>query len=847
MKEPEIFLAATQIEDQRLREAFIDSVCGGNPELRERVARMVDHYFRWGGALEGFAQSLPDRLADIRHDESTGQQTHENLTPDPDVSSQSPNYALQAGVQFASYEISSRLGAGGMGEIYLARDPRLDRHVAIKILPARHASNPAWIERFRREAQSASALNHPNILTIHEVGVFEGMHFMATEFVDGQTLRNLISEGSLSLHKQIDIAVQIAEALFAAHSAKIIHRDIKPDNVMLRRDGLVKVLDFGLAKRPALSAVGASGESSQSKGVFTTKPGMVMGTIHYMSPEQVRRQETDHRSDIFSFGVLLYEMFTGEVPFSGLSDADTLAAIMRSEPRAMRKVNRWLPMELEVLVMKMLRKPPEFRFQSAKEVAIDLRQVADGLTRADSDAEVKSSNLRERISMDATVEFASGTRFETPEVRYALSGQVNIAYQVIGKGEIDMVFVMGWVSHLEWFWKEPAFARFLSRLASFSRLILFDKRGTGLSDRVPQDQLPTLEQRMDDVRAVMDAVGSDKAVLCGVSEGGPMCSLFAATHPQKTIALAMIGCYARRLKAPEYPWGPSVEQHQVFLEEIRRNWGGPVGIEARAPSRASDPEFRSWWATYLRMGASPGAALALTKMNSQIDIRPILRTIQVPTIVVHRRGDKCLLFEEGKYLADNIPGAKLVELGGEDHLPFVGNQEEILEPIEEFLTGVKQATHIKRVLATVIFARVATEAPRTSSERTGLAMAHATRDVELFRGSVFRSALESFAATFDGPARAIRAALAIRDSATRLGVDLHLGVHTGEVEISEHCTEGPAVSFAKLIAERAGARDVLASSTVKDLVAGSDLRFVPQSFIMPAPASDQIQIYSVDH
>ena len=255
-----------------------------------------------------------------------------------------------------------------------------------------------------------------------------------------------------------------------------------------------------------------------------------------------------------------------------------------------------------------------------------------------------------------------------PETMYARSGDVNIAYQVIGDAPLDLVFVMGWVSHLEYFWREPSFARFLLRLASFSRLILFDKRGTGLSDHVPINQLPTLEQRMDDVRAVMDAVGSERAALCGVSEGGPMCSLFAATYPEKTLALVMIGTYAKRIHDAEYPWGPTLEQRAQFFEVMREQWGGPVGIDERAPSVADDPQFRDWWATYLRMGASPGAAVALTQMNAEIDVRNVLPSIRVPSLVIHRSEDQCLKVEEGRFVAERIPGAKFVELPGDDRL-----------------------------------------------------------------------------------------------------------------------------------------------------------------------------------
>ena len=304
--------------------------------------------------------------------------------------------------------------------------------------------------------------------------------------------------------------------------------------------------------------------------------------------------------------------------------------------------------------------------------------------------------------MKTTTQVASGARVidvspvlnihqlqRPPETMYARSGDVNIAYQVIGDAPLDLVFVMGWVSHLEYFWREPSFARFLLRLASFSRLILFDKRGTGLSDRVPINQLPTLEQRMDDVRAVMDAVGSERAALCGVSEGGPMCSLFAATYPEKTLALVMIGTYAKRIRDAEYPWGPTTEQREQFFEVMRKQWGGPVGIDERAPSVANDPQFRDWWATYLRMGASPGAAVALTQMNAEIDVRNVLPSIRVPSLVIHRTDDQCLKVEEGRFVAERIPGAKFVELPGNDHLPFVGDQDAILDEMEEFLTGVR--------------------------------------------------------------------------------------------------------------------------------------------------------------
>jgi pimeloyl-ACP methyl ester carboxylesterase/DNA-binding winged helix-turn-helix (wHTH) protein/class 3 adenylate cyclase len=415
-----------------------------------------------------------------------------------------------------------------------------------------------------------------------------------------------------------------------------------------------------------------------------------------------------------------------------------------------------------------------------------------------------------------------------PETRYARSGDVNIAYQVVGEGALDLVFVMGWVSHLEYFWREPSFAEFLLRLASFSRLILFDKRGTGLSDRVPVTELPTLEQRMDDVRAVLDAVGSTRAALCGVSEGGPMCSLFAATYPEKTIAVVMIGTYAKRIWAPDYPWAPTAEARQEFYEEMQRDWGGPVGLEERAPSVADDPHFREWWATYLRMGASPGAALALTKMNADIDVRHVLPSIRVPTLVIHRAGDECLKVEEGRYVAENIPGAKYVELPGVDHLPFVGDQDAILDEIEEFLTGVRHAPLHDRVLATVLFARI-TEAASTRERQWRDLLerhqAHVRKQLELFKGRLIEMEDGHLLAIFDGPARAIRAASAISDFAGRLGLRIKAGLHTGECDVIGDHVGGIAVEIGAQVMDKATVGEVLCSHTVKDLVAGSGIRF----------------------
>ncbi|HEX8284220.1 MAG TPA: alpha/beta fold hydrolase [Pyrinomonadaceae bacterium] len=420
-----------------------------------------------------------------------------------------------------------------------------------------------------------------------------------------------------------------------------------------------------------------------------------------------------------------------------------------------------------------------------------------------------------------------------PETMYARSGEVNIAYQVVGDAPLDLVFVMGWVSHMEYFWREPSFARFLRRLSSFSRLILFDKRGTGLSDRVPINRLPTLEQRMDDVRAVLDAVGSERAALCGVSEGGPMCSLFAATYPEKTSALVMLGTYAKRVRGGDYPWAPTPEERQHFFEEIRRDWGGPVGLEERAPSVASDPRFREWWATYLRMGASPGAALALTQMNAEIDVRHVLPSVRVPTLVIHRSEDQCLKVEEGRYVASRIPGARYVELPGRDHLPFVGDQDAILDEVEEFLTGARHTPEPDRVLATVLFTRIADSSEqRTAWPGVGLRQgliqrlrAYVRKEIEWFRGREIDMVGDRPLAIFDGPARAVRCAYAIVEYASRLGVEMRAGLHTGECDVVDGQVTGVATEIGVQVANRAAPGEVLVSNTVKDLVAGSGINF----------------------
>jgi len=435
-----------------------------------------------------------------------------------------------------------------------------------------------------------------------------------------------------------------------------------------------------------------------------------------------------------------------------------------------------------------------------------------------------------------------------PTTYYARSGDVSIAYQVLGSGPLDLVFVPGWVSHLEYAWEEPAIARMYRRLSSFCRLILFDKRGTGLSDRVPG--FPTLEQRMDDVRAVMDAVGSQRAALLGISEGGGMCILFAATYPGRTAALIGVGIFAKRIWSPDYPWAPTPEQRQAFFDDIRDHWGDVVDLETLAPSKIHDERFRQWWITFLRRSASPGAALELARWNTEIDVRHVLPSVQAPTLIIHRAGDRDAALDEGRYIAAHIPGAKFVELPGQDHLVWVGDTDAIVDEVETFLTGARPVKESRRILATVLFTDIVDSTRHLANlgdrRWRELMDAHeglVRRLVEEYGGQVRQNTGDGFQATFDGPARAVRCALAIRDDVRRLGVDIRAGLHTGEVEARPDGVGGIAVHIAARVLALAQPGEVWVSRTVKDLIAGSGIQLAEQGHFALKGVPDEWRLY----
>ncbi len=437
-------------------------------------------------------------------------------------------------------------------------------------------------------------------------------------------------------------------------------------------------------------------------------------------------------------------------------------------------------------------------------------------------------------------------------MNYARSGDVNIAYQVTGDGPRDLVYVPGWVSNIDVMWEDPGLARFLRRLASFARLITFDKRGTGLSDSVSVDELPTLEVRMDDLRAVMDAAGSEKATLFGHSEGGNMCILFAATHPGRTDGLILTGSYAKRLRTPDYPWAPTLEERLAQIEDTERTWGDPDLIDYYAPSRAADPAFRVWMQRYFRLSASPRAAAELLRMNSYIDVTTVLPSIRVPTLLLYRVGDPDVKVEEGRYMSSKIPQAKLVELPGADHLFWAGDPEQLLQEIEEFVTGHRAAVDPERVLATVLFTDIVGSTSTAAglgdqAWRNLLERHNAVVRAELgkWRGREVHTAGDGFLATFDGPARAIRCAQAISAVVGQLGMEVRCGLHTGEVEIVDSDVAGLAVHIGARVAALADPGEVLVSRTVKDLVAGAGFQFTPRGIHSLKGIPEKWEVYAL--
>lgn len=415
-----------------------------------------------------------------------------------------------------------------------------------------------------------------------------------------------------------------------------------------------------------------------------------------------------------------------------------------------------------------------------------------------------------------------------PETGYARSGDLHIAFQVVGDGPIDLVWVPGWISNIDHYWEEPTVARYFNRIASFSRLILFDRRGTGVSD--PLTRAPTLEEQMDDVVAVMEAAGSEQAALYAQLEGGAMAMLFAATHPERTRALVLYEGMPRMAWAPDYDWALREEERQAWLGTA---WGDGSRIMQLAPSAAANPRMRRWFAKLERLAASPATAAQLLRMNAQVDVRAVLPSIQAPTLVLHRAETKFVDRRHAQYLAEHIPDARLIEIPGSEVITFGADDDRLLEEVEEFLTGARTSAETERVLATVMFSDIVDSTSRAADlgDRRwrdvleGVAGAVGS-ELRRFRGRAVKTMGDGFLATFDGPARAIGCALAVREMArSEFGLDLRTGLHTGEVEVMGRDVGGIAVHIGARILGCAQPGEVIVSGTVKDLVVGSGIGF----------------------
>ena len=437
------------------------------------------------------------------------------------------------------------------------------------------------------------------------------------------------------------------------------------------------------------------------------------------------------------------------------------------------------------------------------------------------------------------------------ETRYADSDGVSIAYRVHGEGPRDLVLVPGFVSQVELLWDEAEVARFLRRLTAFSRVLVFDKRGQGLSDRPGRP--PTLEESMDDLKAVVEAAGFKRPALFGISEGGPMSTLYAATYPDDISDLVLFGTFARMLKAPDFPPGIPEEALDRWGAVIRRDWGKAVGLDLWAPSRIGDPEFERWWARLLRQGTSPAGAIALMDLYREMDTRAILPTIDVPTLVLHRADDRMVPAAQGRYLAESIPGARYIELPGVDHLPFTGDVDGLLDEVEEFLVGSRGARESERALATILFTDIVGSTAKAAElgDRDWRALlerhdAAVRRQLTLHRGREVKTMGDGFLATFDGPARAIRCARAVQDEVAGLGIEVRAGIHTGEVELIGDDVGGMAVNIGARIGALADPGEVLVSSTVRELVVGSGLEFEERGVEKLKGAPGEWRLFAID-
>ena len=569
------------------------------------------------------------------------------------------------------YAIVAHLGDGGMSSVYRARDPELDREVALKVL--HEDPHGDRLARFEQEARALAALSHPNIVAIHDVGRDDGRWFLALELLEGETMRQRLRRGPLDLSTALGCATATLAALAAAHEQGIVHRDLKPENLFLTRAGVLKVLDFGLAKR--VISIGAPRSRAAE---VETDAGMLLGTVGYMAPEQLRGESVDARTDLFALGAVLHELLSGERAFAGANSVETMYRILTDVAPPLDELVPTVPAAVAACVERCLASAPADRFASAHEVAAALVAAAQAGPAGDG---VPAPRPR---------------RGRPPTTRYARSGDVHIGYQVVGDGPLTVVIVPGFVSSIEQLWDDPDCARFLMRVGGTARLVLFDKRGTGLSDRtVVESKAQTVEHRSDDIRAVLDDVGVDQVVLLGISEGASIAIRFAVTYPERVAALALYGGYAVFRPSPGVA---------ALAEAVRDGWGTGRTLEVFGPSAASDPAKRRWWARWERLSASPGAVATHLEVLTRLDVTALLGLVRVPTLVLHRSGDRIVPLAAGQFLADQIPGATLSVHPGDDHLFMLGDADRLARDLLAFLTATGDRVPAPRQAAAIALA-----------------------------------------------------------------------------------------------------------------------------------------------
>ena len=579
---------------------------------------------------------------------------------------------LKPGTALGGYEILSQIGAGGMGEVYRARDSQLGRDVAIKVLPEFDAT-PDILERFEREAKAIAALNHPHIVTIYAIEDFGLQRFLVMELVEGQTLAEVIPDGGMAVEELLGLATSLADAIGAAHRRGVTHRDLKPANIMVNDDGRGKILDFGLAKLRRRDDSPAIGDEDATQAL--TRSGVVLGTIPYMSPEQVQGREVDHRSDIFSLGVVIYEMATGRLPFAGASSADQVAAILRDEAPSLIDGRPDLPRQLSRIVQRCLEKELSRRYQSAADLLHDLEGLRDELRAGSAPAPAVSTVAAERDEVIAV-----------PELRYCKTADgVSIAYATLGQGP-PLVRCLGWFTHLEVEWQWEAGRHFQQRLARNHLFVRYDGRGIGLSQRGIREF--DLETRLLDLEAVIDAAGLERVALMGMSEGGVAAIAFANRHPERVSHLILYGTFAAgrsSRKADRDRW-------DSLIELMRTGWGADTPIYRRLftqmflGANADDDQIR-YFEEMQRASASPETAASYQKTCMTLDVREQLARMRVPTLVIHRRGDLVVPFSAGVHLAQAIQGSRFLPMEGDNHWLFMRDpgMETYVSAIEDFL------------------------------------------------------------------------------------------------------------------------------------------------------------------